>query len=87
MSMEATAQQQEPMRESAARFIEQHARPLELAQYRVYVAEDDPNEAVEALVRPGARYFRALQWHPEVLYTVDEPSRRLFRSFVTACAR
>lgn len=50
MSMEATAQQQEPMRESAARFIEQHARPLELAQYRVFFAEDDPNEVVKALL-------------------------------------
>ena len=38
------------MRESAARFIEQHARPLELAQYRVFFAEDDPNEVVEALL-------------------------------------
>ncbi len=42
---------------------------------------------VEAIDRPGSTYFRAVQWHPEFLYTVDEPSRRLFRSFVTACAR
>ncbi len=42
---------------------------------------------VEAIDRPAATYFRAVQWHPEFLYTVDEPSRRLFRSFVTACAR
>lgn len=42
---------------------------------------------VEAIDRPAATYFRAVQWHPEFLYTVDEQSRRLFRSFVTACAR
>ena len=42
---------------------------------------------VEAIDRPESTYFRAVQWHPEFPYTVDEPSRRLFRSFVTACAR
>lgn len=42
---------------------------------------------VEAIDRPESTYFRAVQWHPEFLYTVDGTSRRLFRSFVTACAR
>lgn len=42
---------------------------------------------IEAIDRPENTYFRAVQWHPEFLYTVDGPSRRLFRSFVAACAR
>ena len=42
---------------------------------------------IEAIDRPENTYFRAVQWHLEFLYTVDGPSRRLFRSFVAACAR
>lgn len=42
---------------------------------------------VEAVHRPASAYFRAVQWHPEFRYGTDDASRRLFRSFVDACAR
>lgn len=71
MGMESTASQQEPMREAAARFVEQHARPLELAQYRVFFAEDDPNEVVKALLpfqNADGGFGHALEpdnWNPD----------------------
>ena len=40
---------------------------------------------LEALYLPSARFFWAVQWHPEMLFRNDENSRKLFRSFVDAC--
>lgn len=40
---------------------------------------------VEAIYRPRSAFYRAVQWHPEHLYKVDEPNRCIFRSFVNAC--
>lgn len=37
---------------------------------------------IEAVYMPGKRYLWAVQWHPEFSYKVDEPSRKIFRSFV-----
>ena len=59
------------MREAAARFVEQHARPLELAQYRVFFAEDDSNEVVKALLpfqNADGGFGHALEpdnWNPD----------------------
>ena len=39
---------------------------------------------VEAIYRPRSAFYRAVQWHPEHLYKVDEPNRCIFRSFVNA---
>jgi putative glutamine amidotransferase len=42
---------------------------------------------VEALELRGEHpFFMAVQWHPEELFGTDEPSRRLFSSFVEAAA-
>lgn len=39
---------------------------------------------VEAVWRPASRFCWALQWHPEFMHAVDEPSRRIFSALVTA---
>ncbi len=44
-----------------------------------------PDGLVESFFRPGPVFFRAVQWHPEMLFKNDENSRKLFRSFVEAC--
>ncbi|HKW45286.1 MAG TPA: gamma-glutamyl-gamma-aminobutyrate hydrolase family protein [Candidatus Eremiobacteraceae bacterium] len=47
-------------------------------------ARDGTIEGVEA--DDGHPFFLAVQWHPEELVGRDEPSRRLFRSFVEHAA-
>ncbi|MCU9614598.1 gamma-glutamyl-gamma-aminobutyrate hydrolase family protein [Caldibacillus lycopersici] len=42
---------------------------------------------VEAAFMPGKKFVHALQWHPEYMLEVDEPSRKLFQSFVTHCVK
>ncbi len=39
---------------------------------------------VEGIELPGARFFVAVQWHPEEMTTYSEPMRRLFAAFVDA---
>jgi len=48
-------------------------------------ARDGVIEAFE--LRSEHPFFVAVQWHPEELVGADEPSRRLFASFVAAAAR
>ncbi len=47
------------------------------------IAEDG---LVEAIYAPHKTFVQAVQWHPECCFETDEPSRKLFRAFVTACA-
>ena len=47
-------------------------------------AEDDI-KTIEAIERPGARFFIGVQWHPEAL-PGEEDHEKLFRAFVAACA-
>ena len=42
---------------------------------------------VEAVVKPDQHFFWAVQWHPEFSYVTDENSRKIFKSFVTACCQ
>ena len=43
-----------------------------------------PDGLIEAYYRPGPVFFRAVQWHPEMMYGGFEHSRKLFGSFVEA---
>ena len=43
-----------------------------------------PDGLVEAVYAPQKRFVRAVQWHPEFFYRVDENSRKLFAAFVRA---
>jgi putative glutamine amidotransferase len=46
-----------------------------------------PDGLVEGVELPSDDHFMvAVQWHPEALYTRDEPTRRLFAAFVEASA-
>ncbi len=47
-------------------------------------AEDGVIEAAELPTYP---YLQLVQWHPELLWKVDENSRRLFRAFADACRK
>ena len=44
-----------------------------------------PDGVVEAMERSGARFFCAVQFHPERLVNIASPFRKLFREFVRAC--
>ena len=46
-----------------------------------------PDGVVEALERPGPRFFGAVQFHPERLVKTAPASRRLFKAFVAAARR
>lgn len=39
---------------------------------------------VEAVWRPASRFCWAVQWHPEFMHAVDEPSRKIFSALVAA---
>lgn len=43
-----------------------------------------PDGVVEAVWRPASRFCWAVQWHPEFMHAVDEPSRRIFSALVDA---
>ena len=40
---------------------------------------------IEAAWMPDKKFVWAVQWHPEFLFKVDEPSRRIVRAFVEKC--
>lgn len=40
---------------------------------------------VEAMWRPDARFFWAVQWHPERIWDMEESSAKLFQAFIAAC--
>ena len=40
---------------------------------------------IEAAELPSYPYLQLIQWHPELLWKVDENSRRIFRAFTDAC--
>ena len=44
-----------------------------------------PDGIVEAVCKPDAKFFWAVQWHPEMLWPVEESSARIFRAFLDAC--
>ena len=40
---------------------------------------------VEAVWKPDAKFLWAVQWHPEMLWTVEDNSAEIFRAFINAC--
>lgn len=44
-----------------------------------------PDGVVEGVELPSKRFVLSVQWHPELLWTFDGPSMRLFQAFVAAC--
>lgn len=40
---------------------------------------------IEALELPNHKFFLGLQWHPENLYNIDYPSRKIFDYFIKIC--
>lgn len=44
-----------------------------------------PDGLLEAFERPASRFFVGVQWHPEVSYSADAFSRRIFERFLEAC--
>jgi putative glutamine amidotransferase len=50
------------------------------------VAATAPDGLVEAVERPGSRYFVGVQWHPEELTRTQPAMRRLFEDFIDAAA-
>lgn len=63
-----------------------HHQSVQDAGAGLIVNATAPDGVVEGLELPGKRFVLAVQWHPEMLWPFDEPSRRLFAAFVTACA-
>jgi len=50
------------------------------------VSARTPEGLIEACELPERPFFLCVQWHPEHLYERDEPSRKIFASFVGACS-
>lgn len=51
---------------------------------KLKVMAESEDGLVEALYLPGARFFWAVQWHPEFSFRSDENSRKIFGAFVEA---
>lgn len=58
-----------------------HQAVKDLAPDLKVMAESEDG-LVEALYLPSARFFWAVQWHPEFSYKTDENSRKIFEAFV-----
>ena len=44
-----------------------------------------PDGLIEAAYLPGKTFAASVQWHPELAFSEDEPSRAIFAAFVRAC--
>ena len=44
-----------------------------------------PDGLIEAYERPASKFLMGVQWHPEVSYTADSFSRKIFARFLEAC--
>ena len=44
-----------------------------------------PDGIVEAVRKPDAKFLWAVQWHPEMLWPVEDASGQIFRAFISAC--
>ena len=44
-----------------------------------------PDGIVEAVWKPEYKFVWAVQWHPEMLWAVEESSQRIWEAFIAAC--
>ena len=44
-----------------------------------------PDGIIEAACKPDACFLWAVQWHPEILWPVEESAAKLFEAFISAC--
>lgn len=61
----------------------QAVRSLAAAFRVAATSEDGVIEAIES--KDGGHFFLGVQWHPEALVDLDEPSRRIYAAFAKAC--
>lgn len=46
-----------------------------------------PDGIVEAIEKKDARFFVGVQWHPEISFSADSFSRKIFDAFMAACRK
>ncbi len=73
--------------ESTSQVNSMHHQALREVPSRLAVSATSPDGLVEGIEIPNARFFVAVQWHPEELTEYSEPMRRLFEAFVNASSR
>ncbi len=62
-----------------------HHQAVDRVARGLVVVARAPDGVIEALEKPGARFFCAVQFHPERLVKVAPEFLKLFREFVRAC--
>lgn len=40
---------------------------------------------VEAIYKPGKRFIGGVQWHPELIWDIEDSSAKIFEAFIGAC--
>lgn len=64
-----------------------HHQAVRILSPKLSPAAFSPDGLIEAAEMPGKRFFLAVQWHPEYLYSKDGDAFLLFESFVNACRK
>ena len=64
-----------------------HHQAVRILSPKLSPAAFSPDGLIEAVEMPGKRFFMAVQWHPEYLYSKDGDAFLLFESFVNACRK
>lgn len=62
-----------------------HHQAVRILAPKLSTAAISQDGLIEAVEMPGKRFFLAVQWHPENLYSKDGDAFLLFESFVNAC--
>lgn len=64
-----------------------HHQAIDVLSPKLAVSAVSEDGLVEGAYIKDARFMHAVQWHPELDYTVNEKSRALFAAFVQAAGR
>lgn len=64
-----------------------HHQAIREVSERLTVMAKANDGIVEGVYMKGRKFVWAIQWHPEFLYKIDEPSRKIFKAFVDASQR
>ena len=64
-----------------------HHQAIDALSPKLAVSAVSEDGLVEGVYIKDARFMHAVQWHPELDYTVNENSRALFAAFVQAAGR